>query len=358
MQDTDVPAKFPIPFGNAAGPTMIRPIPVASQIGTNPGAASLTDGFVPLNAQPIEAGGIPPDVRDMNGILDQVTAWARWHSAGGPNFWDSSFSTAIGGYPLGSVVASNTTAGRFWESTVDNNTTNPDTGGAGWVPLLSSTIQSMAYNTATDTGGVNAITISLSPAPASLAAIKGALISIIPAHANTGAATLNVNGLGAKPIVNIDRSGLAASQIIGGMIVVVWDGTNFTLVSGSRYMPNGTSNGQVVTYDQFNHQFDVGGAVTGYQQLPGGYLEQWGIGTVTSGVNNFNFPTTFPVECFSVICQEWNPTLSTWGNNFPTLYASASAPGQTAFVVFGVSWTGSGWTLQTGGTFRWRAIGR
>lgn len=108
-------------------------MPEASQIGIEGGAASLTDGFPPLNFTPISAGGVPPFGEDMNGILNQTTAWNRWLSAGGPILYDATFQAAIGGYPNGAIVGSLVVQGNYWMSTVDGNTTNPDTGGAGWV---------------------------------------------------------------------------------------------------------------------------------------------------------------------------------------------------------------------------------
>lgn len=130
---SSIPAKFPIPFANSAGPSFIRAIPTASQIGIIGGAASLTDGFPPLNFTPIASGGIPPWGSDMNGILNRITAWDQWYEAGGPILYDATFQSQIGGYPNGAIVGSLTVSGNYWMSTVDSNVTNPDAGGAGWV---------------------------------------------------------------------------------------------------------------------------------------------------------------------------------------------------------------------------------
>lgn len=133
MHSADIPGKLPIPFANSAGGGYIRSIPQASQIGITDGAASLTDGFVPLNATPIGAGGVPPDIKDMNGILFEISGWARWVAAGGPVTFDAGFAAAIGGYPLGGVVQSSVSAGVFYVSTVDDNLTDPEgVGAAGW----------------------------------------------------------------------------------------------------------------------------------------------------------------------------------------------------------------------------------
>lgn len=135
MQASAIPIKFPIPFGNAAGAGYIRPIPQASQIGITGGAASLTDGFPPLTFLPLGSGGVPPFGQDFNGLMKQVTQWSQWMNAGGPIPYDASFQIAISGYPMGAIVQSVSTFGLLYLCTVDNNTSNPDTGGAGWAPF-------------------------------------------------------------------------------------------------------------------------------------------------------------------------------------------------------------------------------
>lgn len=135
MQSTDIPGKLPIPFANSAGGSYIRAIPTASQVGIVDGAASLTTGFPPLNFQPIDSGGIPPNGADVNGILFAISGWARWQAAGGPTSFDSVFSAAIGGYPKRAVLASTVTSGLFWVSTIENNTANPDSDPTNWLPL-------------------------------------------------------------------------------------------------------------------------------------------------------------------------------------------------------------------------------
>jgi hypothetical protein len=132
MQDSNIPGKLPIPWGNSAGAGYIRPIPTASQISVTPGAASLNDGFPPLNSIPVSAGGVPPFMQDFNGILNLVTAWLRWFQAGGPITYDANFASSIGGYPAGTIVQSTTVPNRLWFCLIDGNTSNPDTGGAGW----------------------------------------------------------------------------------------------------------------------------------------------------------------------------------------------------------------------------------
>jgi len=150
MQSTNIPSKIPLPFANSASSTYKYSIPTASQIGITNGKASLTDGFPPLTFTPIGSGGVPPFGGDMNGILYEITAIQQWQEAGGFFPYDSTFSTAIGGYPEGAVLQSSSFNG-LWVSSAENNTTNPDTGGAGWVSLAFEGLQSVAVvsNTAT-----------------------------------------------------------------------------------------------------------------------------------------------------------------------------------------------------------------
>jgi hypothetical protein len=146
MLASSIPAKFNISFGNNAVPTNINPIPQASQIGITTGAASLVDGFPPVTFIPVGAGGTPPWGRDFNGLFNQITAWTQFADcAGGLPLFDATFSSAIGGYPKGALIAaiSGVTTGspqggaHLWLSTVDNNTVNPDTvfNTANWIPI-------------------------------------------------------------------------------------------------------------------------------------------------------------------------------------------------------------------------------
>lgn len=136
MEQTDLPPRFNVPWGNNAVSPYVRAIPQASQIGLQNCAASLTDGFPPLTFVPASAGGCPPFGADFNGVLKQITQWSRWQAAGGPVFYDATLSASIGGYPKGATVQSAVLPGRIWFSTADNNATNPDlTSAANWTVL-------------------------------------------------------------------------------------------------------------------------------------------------------------------------------------------------------------------------------
>ena len=132
MQLSQAPVQIQLPFANGDG-SKTNPVPVPSQIGITPGAASFTDGFPPLCATPVSSGGIPPAKADMDGILFMLSAIDRWESCGAGYQFNSGFAAEIGGYPQGSRVLNAAGTG-YWLSIIDNNSNDPDTGGAGWIP--------------------------------------------------------------------------------------------------------------------------------------------------------------------------------------------------------------------------------
>lgn len=132
MQLSGAPAQLVLAWGTGDS-SKTNPIPVPSQQGIKPGAASWTDGFPPLCATPVSSGGVPPFKADMDGALFQMSGIDVWMCAGAGFPYSSAFAAAVGGYPNGSRVLMASGLG-YWRSTTDNNVTDPDTGGAGWVP--------------------------------------------------------------------------------------------------------------------------------------------------------------------------------------------------------------------------------
>ena len=127
---------------NAPSGNITSPFPIPSQIATNPGQASLNDGFPTACLTPISSGGIPPKGADMNGILNLISSNVAASSAGQVfNVYDATYAGEIGGYAIGAILQQASNPLATWTNTVANNETDPDTGGAGWVssvPLFSS----------------------------------------------------------------------------------------------------------------------------------------------------------------------------------------------------------------------------
>lgn len=132
MQASQIPTKIDEAWATNATSDYIRTIPDTS---SDPNAASFSLGFPPNTFEAEAAGGKPPDGRDFNGILQQITQWTRWLNAGAPVEYDAAFSTLIGGYPAGAWVQSAASTTLWWVSQIDNNTSNPDSGGANWLSV-------------------------------------------------------------------------------------------------------------------------------------------------------------------------------------------------------------------------------
>ncbi len=89
-----------------------------------------------------------------------------------------------------------------------------------------------------DAGASDTYAITLTPAPAAYA--TGMIVNFKANTANTGAATLNVNGLGAKTILKTNDTALDDNDIEAGQIVtVVYDGTNFQMQSQTANSASG-----------------------------------------------------------------------------------------------------------------------
>jgi hypothetical protein len=227
MQLSQVPTKFPIPFASSAGSGYIRAIPTASQIGVQNGAASLTDGFPPLNFLPVGSGGVPPFGQDMNGLLNQITLWNQWNGAGGLCLYDSVFSSAIGGYPKAAMLASST-AGQVWLNATDNNTSNPDASGTGWVGLNQTSI---IHSGSDSSGSGNTITVtSVTPA---ISAVQSNMIFAVTkgASGNTGAITATIAGQSGSVIWANGGAPQSGDWPASAPALVQWNGTDYVILS-------------------------------------------------------------------------------------------------------------------------------
>ena len=95
-------------------------------------------------------------------------------------------------------------------------------------------VRSNATTYAEAAGTLN-LTASLVPAPSGYAI--GMLVSILPAMTNDSGATLDLNGLGPRPIVKGGGLPLDSADMHAGVLVrMVYDGTGFQVL-GSSYIP-------------------------------------------------------------------------------------------------------------------------
>lgn len=217
MQLSDQPDKIPLAFAENGEKDVIPE-------GSSPfdGRASLNDGFPPPTRQALIDGGIPPNGLDMNGILWLATAINRWQSAGGFFAYDSAFATDtnVNGYPKGAMLVRSDGTG-FWVSTTDDNTTDPDAGGAGWQPVNNIGIHSVSM-TGSD------VTLTAAQAAKDLIVISGTLSAnvnlILPTTVKSWIITNNTTG--AYTITCKTASGTGGLITQGTSRVFYGDGTN------------------------------------------------------------------------------------------------------------------------------------
>jgi len=192
-------------------------IPVAS---TGTGKASFTDGFPPPTMLPITAGGIPPEGKDFNGILYDITSHTLWVNAGGQYQFDSALVTAIGGYPAGMVIQDNAGVASY-VSAVNNNTVDfnatPSSIGVQWLPFGGPAFSNITVNT---TGGNTSL--SAIQALAQFITVTGTLVAD---------ATITVPAkLGRWTVINNTTGNFAVNVLpIGGSGVPVFQGKASTL---------------------------------------------------------------------------------------------------------------------------------
>lgn len=210
------PTKIKIPWARDDGTKAT--IPETSQIGIVDGRASFPDGFVPLNGTPKAAGGIPPFKQDMNGILYAITNALKWVCSGGLFKRDATFQTDIGGYPQGAILLKSDNSA-LWFSTADNNATNPDAGGAGWL-----SIDPRLYAVAAGTTTAYTATFS-----SSFTTVTDDLIVYVNTTSvgtnTTSTPTFSANGLTPRTIVKLDGSALALGDM-PNRAVLSYDLTN------------------------------------------------------------------------------------------------------------------------------------
>lgn len=121
------PNLIPVPFAKNGEKNTI-PQTVSDQSSNQ---ASYSAGFPPVTMVPRASGGKPPQGRDMNGILYELSSNIQYLNAGGQARFNQDFCAAIGGYPKGAVLQSNDGT-KSWVSSIDNNTDDPNVNVQNW----------------------------------------------------------------------------------------------------------------------------------------------------------------------------------------------------------------------------------
>ena len=185
-------------------------------------------------------------------------------------------------------------------------------------------LQAGATTIATVTG-TDTLTGTLSPAIAAYAA--GNLFSFVAANTNTGAATINLNSLGAKSITKLGTTALAAGDIVSGQVhLIEYDGTRFQLINPSTFSVSGLvppANGGTGVAN--NSAMTVTGS------------GNFAYTRTLTGTTNVTFPTTGTLATLAGTETFTNKTLTnpTVTNYVETLYAANTSTAITVALTNG-----------------------
>lgn len=313
MQLINAPSKLILPFANSGAKNAI---PVDSQIGIVAGAASLTDGFPPLTRTPIAAGGVPPSGLDMNGVLFELSAIARWLNAGGGFTYDATYATDIdvNGYPTGARVMRTDGAG-YWLNTVDNNATDPEGAGAaaaGWVPDFTHGLAAVTMTSAN-------VTLTPEQYGKPIVVISGALTAnlslIFPDLAGSWTVINNTSGAFSVTCKTAAGTGVivTSSQKVVGDGVNVYGASTDAAVTATNDATFADNSGKSASTSWVRGAmlaiataagFTISLSSSGYIKFPswlGGLIMQWGTFIGTTGGLSAALPIAFPVAVLAVV---------------------------------------------------------
>lgn len=337
------PAQLTLPFASSG---VKNTIPNPSQIATDPGLASYTDGFPPATRAPVASGGKPPYGEDMNGVLYQTTLALQWEQAGGRYPYASAFATAVGGYPLSAIVQSSDGSGS-WLNTAANNTADPENAAApnGWQPVAQRGITSVAL------AGTNVTLTNLQSAKETIVftgtLTANVVVTVSPfikdykfVNLTSGAFTVSVK----------TPTGAAIPVNQGARLDVYGDGT--TLNAPGSSAPSGVVGGMrnlvmsvtaasasaTITADEVIVEVTLGG--TAYKLANFNNI----INLATTGAGGMDTGSA-PVSGYVALYAIYNPAtqarallaVNTTASNAPSVYGGSNMPaGYTASALVGV----------------------
>ncbi|MGP2449011.1 gp53-like domain-containing protein [Pantoea stewartii subsp. indologenes] len=295
MNSTDIPSRLSKAF---AVNGLKNTLPVDSSTSTDSnGVATYDKGFPPITMQPPSAGGLPPNGKDMNGVLYSATQQLQWANAGMGYPFSQDFSTAVSGYPKGATIPNANLSGQ-WLNLVDGNTNTPDASGAsttGWVPVANYGVTQLSGLSA------SSVILSANQAAKDRIILSGTLTSNItitfPAWIKAWQIENNCTG---NFTVTCKTSSSVGVIVPNGILSFIYcDGTGISKSFGSASLRDvGTGDGQVPDMSSFQSSLQ-------WSKSANGKITQTStISTTTAGNNVFSFPIPFPTACRSIVCQQ------------------------------------------------------
>ena len=203
-------------------------------------------------------------------------------------------------------------------------------------------------NYAADSGTANSYAIAFS-SPTTVSYAAGLTLQFLAGNSNTGASTLNVNGLGAQTIVGPTGSALTAGAIVAGTVIsVVYNGTAFQLVGSTTNSSTLTSPVTISAPSSGNIALTVNG-VTGTHSTK----------IADSATNLFNagfleVPLNAQTVSYPTVLSDSGKTIYWTGTSTQLITISANAsvayPTGTVITILNDSATATSITIACGGS--------
>ena len=203
--------------------------------------------------------------------------------------------------------------------------------------------------------GTDTLTGSLTPALTAYAA--GNQFSFVVANTNTGAVTINIDGVGSKSITRTGSTALVAGDMVAGQVVLIeYDGTRFQLLNGNSFTNLNVSGNETIGGTLTYGGVTLTNAVTGTGKMVldtsptvnnptvTNYVESVvAIGTVTSSntIALTNGTVQTATLTASTACTFTMPT-ATAGKSFVLLLKQAASTGNGTATFTGVKWGTAG----------------
>ncbi len=317
------------------------------------GADSL---LIPFPASPTSGDCYEPVL--STGVWSMVDAGGPCGiSGGGVTSWSGDGALYTNSSSTGGVAAAlgNAAAHKFWGNNTGSSTT------PGYQSIGAQDVTPNMY--AAGGGTANAQTVTLSPAATSL--VAGLTVRWLPTAANTGAATLAVNGLTAKSITKCGTTALVANDLTTAAVAIAtYDGTQFQLVN-PQATGCGVVSSSLPTFVQYTFVAETGGSTASITSpsitVTNGNLivaacRYAGSGAATgstasgSSVTTWHLLTTNATSSVGVQLS-WGMVTSTGATTF-TCTPSSSSSGQSMVILefTGTGTTANGNTGDTGTT--------
>lgn len=208
-------------------------------------------------------------------------------------------------------------------------------------------LQNFGINTLITVAGTDTITGTVSPSLTAYTA--GQIFSFVVGTTNTGAVTLNIDGLGAKAVTRTGAIALVAGAMVTGQVALVeYDGTRFQLLDPNAFTDLLVSG--LLTVTTYVESVVAVGTVTSSSTLS---LTNGTVQTATltaSTACTFTMPTATAGKSFVLLLKQaaatGNGTATftsvKWGTaGAPTITATAGKMDILTFIADGTNWYGS-----------------